>query len=174
MSAMERQIKEGLAIERESKKVDILMNGKGEWGINVVPRLQTEKDRLGIISESSQASTSNAGKRQAEVSEDQPTGTHSTIHIANANAELAFSDQFRQRKRAKRNHKATKIDEGITRSMITSSAQGMTDQQWKGRSSQEPSGLVIQINRMQTQRKGNLQDEPSMEVKGSRTERPKD
>ena len=51
MSATERQIKEGLAIERESREVDNLLNGKGEWGINIVPRLQTEKDRLGKIEE---------------------------------------------------------------------------------------------------------------------------
>ena len=40
-----------MAIEKESKIADNLLNGKGEWGVNVVPRLQTEKDMLGTIEE---------------------------------------------------------------------------------------------------------------------------
>ena len=41
---MERQIKEGLAIEAEKYKCQNLLNSKGEWGMNILPRLQTEKD----------------------------------------------------------------------------------------------------------------------------------
>ena len=42
-------------IERESKDVDNLLNGKGEWGLNVVPRLQSDKDILGLTSENPDA-----------------------------------------------------------------------------------------------------------------------
>ena len=104
----------------------------------MVPRLQTEKDWLGVINESSQTSTTKVGKRQAEVTEDKPPCTHSILNTASANAELAFSDQFRQRKKAKRNHKAAINGKGKTRPMSNSSAQGIADQQYKGRSSEEP------------------------------------
>ena len=43
-TATERQIWESLYIENE--KCDILLNGKGEWGLNVLPRLKTEDDQL--------------------------------------------------------------------------------------------------------------------------------
>ena len=115
MSATERQIKEGLAIERESREVDNLLNGKGEWGINIVPRLQTEKDRLGKIEENQAIPSSTNGKRQAEFAENQPTETHSFVNISpaqNANAELAFSEQFRQWKKARMTHKASDITKG--------------------------------------------------------------
>ena len=75
-NSTERQIEEGLAIERESREVDNLLNGKGEWGINIVPRLQTEKDRLGKIEENQALTSSTNGKRQAEFRENQPTETH--------------------------------------------------------------------------------------------------
>ena len=37
-SSLERQIKEALAIERI--ECDLIMNGKAEWGLNLIPRLQ--------------------------------------------------------------------------------------------------------------------------------------
>ena len=114
------------------------------------------------------------GKRQAEMIEDQPPGAHSILNTSSANAELAFSDQFRQRKKAKRIHKAVQHGEGKTRPMTNSSAQGIADQQCKGRSSEEPSGLVKHRKRLQNTAQGQPQDEPKMEVKSSRSERPKD
>ena len=145
MSATERQIKEGLAIERESREVDNLLNGKGEWGINIVPRLQTEKDRLGKIEENQALTSSTNGKRQAEFRENQPTATHSFSSISpaqNDNAELAFSGQYRQRKKARLTHKASDTSEGQTRPMSQGSALGTEASNSKGVSSKEPSGLV--------------------------------
>ena len=120
MSATERQIKEGLAIERESREVDNLLNGEGEWGINIVPRLQSENDRLGKIEENQALTSSTNGKRQAEFRENQPTATHSFSSISpaqNDNTELAFSGQYRQRKKARLTHKASDTSEGQTRPM---------------------------------------------------------
>ena len=66
-SAVERQIKEGLAIEKESREADNLLNGKGEWGLNVVPRLQSEKDRLGVIPENPVLTQYQQGKDQLKL-----------------------------------------------------------------------------------------------------------
>ena len=109
-SAVERQIKEGLAIKKESREAYNLLNGKGEWGLNVVPRLQSEKDRLGVIPENPDSNSVSTGKRSAEIREDElhanttDTCTISNISALGPNAELAFSGQFRQHKRAKRQH----------------------------------------------------------------------
>ena len=64
-------------------------------GVNVVPRLQTEKDRLGTIEENPM-STNTAGKGQAELGEDEPIASYTcTINdispALGLNAELAFS-----------------------------------------------------------------------------------
>ena len=79
MSAVERQIKECLIIEKESRLVDNLFNGKGELGMNVVPRLQSEKDGLGICKENPPITS--IGKRQAELATDEPrsNSTHTQI-----------------------------------------------------------------------------------------------
>ena len=121
------------------------LNGKGEWGINIVPRLQTEKDRLGKIEENQAILSSTNGKRQAEFAENQPTETHSFVNISpaqNANAELAFSGQYRQQKKARMTCKALDTSEGQTRPMSQGSALGSEAIRSKGISSKEPSGLV--------------------------------
>ena len=41
-SSLQRQLMEALLIERE--KCDTILNGKGEWGINLVPRLTVEDE----------------------------------------------------------------------------------------------------------------------------------
>ena len=120
MSAVERQIKEGLLIEKESRVVDNLLHGKGEWVINGVPRLQSEKKRLGMCEEN--PTITSICKRQAELDTDEPraSSTHIQINhnVPGLNAELTFSGQFRQRNRASKSQKTTANSAGLTRPMV--------------------------------------------------------
>ena len=113
---MECQIKEGLAIEAEKYKCQNLLNSKAEWGMNIVPRLQTEKDLLGITLETPNLSFEKAGKRPP------PMAGETNGPISNTPQELDYFDnQFRQRK--KRKVMQSDTPEGQTRPMVRSSSQ---------------------------------------------------
>ena len=58
------------------------------------------------------------------------------------NAELAFSGQFRQRKKAKRTHIEPGKNEGTTRPTVRYSSLGSAEQNSNGGASRTPSGLV--------------------------------
>ena len=91
-SALERQIWESLYIENE--ECDILLNGKGEWGLNIVPRLKTDKENDPKEPPANEEAKSTKGKRKI-----QPDN-------AKTDAELAlFSGQYTQRKKSKRETK---------------------------------------------------------------------
>ena len=113
--------------------------------MNVIPRLQSEKDRLGMSDEN--PNITSIGKRQAELDADEPIASSTCTPInhnvpgPNTDAELAFSCQFRQRKRARTSQRISEIREGLTRPMVPGSDQGMIGQANKGRSSKVPSGL---------------------------------
>ena len=137
-SAMERQIKEGLLIESESNQCDLLMNGKGEWGINVVPRLQTERDRLGINPEDSNFSTISTGKkRQAggdlqatQASKD--TCTNTQCPSSYTDEDIQFNDQFKQRRKRQRTERV----KGQTRPMVRGSSLGIASNAQERKSSE--------------------------------------
>ena len=118
---------------------------------------------MGVIPENPDSNSVSTGKTSAEIREDELhanttyTCTISNISALGPNAELAFSDQFRQRKRAKRHHKTAEKRDGETRSMVQNSTQGSAGQYSKGGSSMAPSGLVQNGKKTKIQCKGNLQ-----------------
>ena len=76
------------------------MNGKGEWGINGFPRLQTERDRLGINSENSNFSTISIGKKRQAGGDLQATKaskdtfTNTQCPSSYTDEDIQFNDQF--------------------------------------------------------------------------------
>ena len=125
----------------------------------MVPRLQSEKDRLGLSEEN--PNITSKGKRQAELDADEPiaSSTYTPINhdFPGPNAELAFSGQFRQRKRARISQRTMEKNEGLTRPMVPGSDHGMNRQVMKGRSSEVPSGLVTAAPGLKNERRDNQQ-----------------
>ena len=90
-TALERQIWESLYIENE--ECDDLLNGKGEWGLNILPRLKPtpEDDPLNIYQPEDEIKSK---RKCTERSTPEETYT-------NACQEL-FSSQFTHRKKARK------------------------------------------------------------------------
>ena len=103
------------------------------------------------------------GKRQAELDTDEPIASSTCTQInqnvqgLNTDAELAFSCQFRQRKRARTSQRTTENRKGLTRPMVPGSDHGMNRQVMKGRSSEVPSGLVKKTPGLSNERRDNQQ-----------------
>ena len=83
-SSLQRQLMEALLIERE--QCDNIMNGKGEWGINLVPRLKVDDEseyrRVKMTDKTNKRDRDNTN--ETDTDRDQ------------------FNNQLSQRKRAKR------------------------------------------------------------------------
>ena len=100
-TALERQIWESLYIEHE--ECDELLNGKGEWGLNILPRLKPtpENDPLNL-----------------DLQNDEPKSKRKCIEIntpeeASTNAcKDLFSSQFTQRKKARKESYRTMSTKG--------------------------------------------------------------
>ena len=128
----------------------------------MVPRLQSDKDILGLTSENPDASkVPTGGKRSADSREDEPsitnTCTSSNSSVLVPDAELCFSGQFSQRKRLKRQHKALENSDRETRPMVQDSTLGSAGTSNKGGSSLILSGLAKHVKRAAKPRKGVLQ-----------------
>ena len=82
-TSLARQLDEALLIERE--ECTTIMNTKGEWGINLVPRLVTE-DNSGFLKQKPEDKSSTSAKRP-------PPESREVSH---------FENQFKQRKKRKK------------------------------------------------------------------------
>ena len=95
-TALDRQINEALAIEKT--KCDTIHNGKGEWGINLIPRLQTSNFEPTPHPES-KTSKSSSSKRDSHgfTTYIQRSNTCESPQVQTQQS--YFCAQFRQRKR---------------------------------------------------------------------------
>ena len=108
-SALERQIKEALAVEMT--ECNIIMNGKGEWGRNLIPRLQNTPLET---CQKTQNQPQVKGKRNSDGFSRDPHGStlqepeisrrHNMSSSAQNPNQDGFLSQFKQRKRARIEH----------------------------------------------------------------------
>ena len=104
-SAFERQVWEAVLINHE--EADMVMNGKGEWGMNLVPVLKSHQPEFPDTDKF--ANTQFHNKRHRD---DRVIANHNNInHIQVPNDE--FSAQFQQRKRARKCDIPSKQKEGF-------------------------------------------------------------
>ena len=112
MSSIERRIKEGLAIERMD--YDIVMNNKGEWGTNVIPRPTFEGNNVAI--NATQAGNTATSFGNTAVRKHNPQNAETQ--------EGTFEGQFHQRKKKRRRETKAEASELATtsRSLATTLA----------------------------------------------------
>ena len=116
-SALERQIKEALAVEMTV--CDVIMNGKGEWGQNLIPRLQNAPLEVSQKPQNEHQFRSKRGsdgftKTQHENTLQEPGFVRNSDQHSSAPShnQTSFLSQFKQRKRAKFEQASTERKEG--------------------------------------------------------------
>ena len=107
-TAFERQVWEAVFINQE--EADIVMNGKGEWGMNLVPVLRSHQDSLSQFSSQVTDKLSHIQSNNKRHRDDRIIANHSSQIQAPADD---FSTQFQQRKRARKQEQTSKQHEGF-------------------------------------------------------------
>ena len=105
-TAFERQVWEAVFINQE--EADIVMNGKGEWGMNLVPVLRSHQDSQ--FSSQVTDTLSHIQSNNKRHRDDRIIANHSSQIQAPADD---FSTQFQQRKRARKQEQTSKQHEGF-------------------------------------------------------------
>ena len=107
-TAFERQVWEAVLINQE--EANIVMNGKGEWGMNLVPALRSHQDSLSQLSSQVTDKLTHTQTYNKRHRDDRIIANHSSQMQAPADD---FTTQFQQRKRAKKQEQTSKQHEGF-------------------------------------------------------------